>query len=71
MMKLINHYSTGTRSDRPNWAFAEVAGERREWQLTPEQNIYAPFGNYALKLAHDWAEARYKELRAAGFQVAA
>jgi hypothetical protein len=70
-MKLINSYTTGSRSDRDGWAFAEVGGERREWQITPEQNLYAPFGNYALKLAHDWARARYAELRAAGFQVEA
>jgi hypothetical protein len=69
MPKLINGYTTGTSSDRPGWAYAEVASERREWQLAPDQNPYAPYGNYALKLAYDWASARYAELRTAGFMV--
>ena len=62
---MINSYTVGSSSDRPGWAFAEVGEERREWQLEPDQNLYAPHGNYALHLAHEWAKVRFAEIHAA------
>jgi hypothetical protein len=50
-------YRVGSDPDRAGWAFAEVGGLRREWQLAPHENLYGPFGNYALRLAWMWAEA--------------